>query len=210
MSESSGPVLAIAMGMSVLSVCIIVGGGVWWWWNYGRNKPLETTSPPGGSTPETLPAGSVPNRFVSQVVNGKAFFPCLAQHMGINTLGKTWDGYNKCDVPYGPSVYSYGSYTVVKPAKKFKWAAAASADKRIKYGFQYNPDGSNRRATYLCRAKGPDGNWYPGIGGTRTGKDSTCWIAVGETCATHVGEKCSTNEKTVQTTGNGFQYAVYE
>lgn len=116
--------------------------------------------------------------------DGKKIYACLANFDSSVTglVGKTWDGYNKCDVTWGGKVNNAKDYKVATPMKPYAWVPRARVEANNGMHTRvagFPSDGPNGQFTsYVCRADMGGGYKHTGRTyfdpGTSAG---TCWVA---------------------------------
>lgn len=91
--------------------------------------------------------------FVGNDTNGQRLYACLAQFRGSVQPGKTWQGYDKCNIAYAGREYPVREYRLV--TGRFNWSNFTS---RSNAPMGRDTDG---KGLYLCKALYKN-SWQPG------------------------------------------------
>lgn len=113
-----------------------------------------------GVNPNQTNESTDPNKFVSGTQSdGSKIYACQAngKFEGVDRLvGKTWDGYDKCDLTWGGKTTSTKDYVVIRPQKPYKWVERTQleANKSLHNSVAGYPSskGNNPFASRVCRA----------------------------------------------------------
>jgi hypothetical protein len=129
----------------------------------GQFEVVPVTGQSTGTTP-ILPPGSAANAKWGATVNNKQvggaegnkpLYVCRVSYSGGVHAGKTWDGYNGCNIGYGGTEVVASGFEYLEASTDYSWSKTATSQ-LVSVGQEAG------QPIYVCRAKLSDGSVHPG------------------------------------------------